>query len=665
MVSKDASGRQPHSDASGLFSLRVLLLLGPALALTAWQAGWAAPPVADQKAATRDATPAATKPPVAAKPTEKAAATPQILAVVNGEQITRDVLANECRTRHGQEVLDTLVNKQIILTACQTRGINITDKDVNDEIRNIATKFNLTVDRWLSLLQNERNVDAEQYRRDIIWPTLALRNLAAKQVTVTQEEFQQAFDSDFGPKVKARLIAVSSKPKADKVWALAKASPDNFPKLAKDYSEDKPSASAYGVIPPIRMHLGDPHLEKVAYSLKDGEISPVVQVGNQYLILQCEKQIERTFVSPKQLPEIEKQLKERIRDHKMRNQAAQVFQQLQTQTKVVKVYNDPQLQSQYPGAAAIINDRQITLQQLSEECIVRHGKEVLDGEVNRRLLLQELRRKAKEVQQQDIDREVNRAADAYGYLKGGKPDVEAWLKSVTDGDNASVALYVRDAVWPSVALKKLVGETVQVTPDDLKKGFESNFGERVEVLAIVMSNQRQAQTVWDMARGNPTEQFFGELAHQYSVEPTSQTNYGKVPPIRQHSGQPILEKEAFRLKSGELSGILAIGDKFLIVRCLGRTKPVVTDFNSVKDELYKDIQEKKLRVAMAKEFDRLKESAQIDNFLAGTTQSGKAPPSTAQSGKGPPSTAPTTPTATQATFMQPAAGAPPKATVKR
>lgn len=658
MVSKDASSRRPLILDSSPRSFLIRMLVGPLAAFAAGQLAWGGSPTVTRKAAARSASaPASTSAP-AAPAGDKAATAPQILAVVNGEQITRDALAKECLARHGEDVLETLVNKHIILTACQARGITITDKDVNDEIRNVAAKFSLTVDRWLALLQAERNVDADQYRRDIIWPTLALRSLAAKEVTVTQEEYQQAFDSEFGPKVKARLIAVSSKQKADRLLTQAKANPDNFPKLAKDESEDKSSASAYGVIPPIRMHVGDPNLEKIAFGLKEGDISPVIQVGNQYLILKCEKQIARTFVAPQQLPETEKQLKERIRDHKMRMQASQVFQQLQAKSKLTKVYNDAKLQPQYPGVAAIIDDRQITLGQLSEECISRHGKEVLDGEVNRQLLLQELRRQGKEVQPADIDREVARAADAYGYLKpDGKPDVEAWLKSVTEGDKTSVALYVRDAVWPSVALKKLVGETVQVTDEDLKKGFESNFGERVEALAIVMSNQRQAQTVWDMARGNPTDQFFGELAHQYSVEPASQANYGKVPPIRMHGGQPVLEKEAFRLKPGELSGILAIGDKFLILRCLGRTRPVVKEFAAVKGELYKDLQEKKLRVAMAKEFDRLKDSAQIDNFLAGTTQSGKAKAAAA------PTTA--RPGASQATFVQPVTGGQTKGAVKR
>ncbi|MBI2480766.1 MAG: peptidylprolyl isomerase, partial [Planctomycetia bacterium] len=202
-------------------------------------------------------------------------------------------------------------------------------------------------------------------------------------------------------------------------------------------------------------------------------------------------------------------------------------------------------------------------------------------------------------------------------------DIDTWLKTVTENDSVTVDLYIRDAVWPSVALKQLVGENVEVKDEDLRKGFESNYGERVEVLAIVLTNQRQANEVWDMARHNSTDKFFGELATQYSVEPVSRSNFGKVPPIRKFGGQPIVEEEAYKLEAGQLSGILNVGDKFVILRCLGRTKPVVQDFNAVKAENYKDIHEKKLRIAMADEFDRLKEAAQVDNFLAGTTQSGR------------------------------------------
>ncbi len=86
------------------------------------------------------------------------------------------------------------------------------------------------------------------------------------------------------------------------------------------------------------------------------------------------------------------------------------------------------------------------------------------------------------------------------------------------------------------------------------------------MLAIVLSDQRTAQKVWDLARSNPTDQFFGELAAQYSIEPVSRNNLGKVPPLRKHGGQPTLEQEAFALKAGELSGIVASGDQYIILR---------------------------------------------------------------------------------------------------
>lgn len=623
MAGKDASGRTPRL---GFAHFAFLSFHAPVWVSILTLGLLGASPSGTRSASAQQAGPAPARAavPAAAPKTPPEPAKSPVMAVVNGEQITRQSLAEECVRRYSNDVLESMLSKYLLLQACQTRGVTITQKDVEDEIQQVATKFGLSIDRWLTLLETERNVDAQQYRKDIIWPTLALRRLASNQATVSQDDFRQAFEAEYGPKVKARLIAVSSRQKADWVLKSAQANPESFAQLAKEHSEDRATASAYGVIPPIRRHVGDPNLEQVAFGLKEGEISPVIPVGNQYLILRCEKQIPQTYISSEHLPQIETQLKERLGEHKARVESAELFQQLQSQAKIVNVLKDANLQRQYPNTAALVNNQPITMTQLAEECLTRHGKEVLEGEINRLLLIQELRRTSRTVNEQDVDREVSRAAEAYNFLKkDGSPDVEAWLKSVTENDATTVELYVRDAVWPSVALKKLVGDSVEVTEEDLQKGFESNFGERVEVLAIVLSNQRQAQTVWDMARNNPTDQFFGELANQYSIEPSSRSNFGQVPPLRRHSGQPLMEKEAFRLKAGELSGIVAMGDKYIILRCTGRTQPIVKDFNAVKDELFRDIQEKKLRLAMAKQFDQLKESSQIDNFLVGTSQAGR------------------------------------------
>jgi len=169
-------------------------------------------------------------------------------------------------------------------------------------------------------------------------------------------------------------------------------------------------------------------------------------------------------------------------------------------------------------------------------------------------------------------------------------------------------------------LKKLVGKKVQITDDDMHKSYEANYGPRVRCRAIVLSQLRQAQQVWELARDNPGLESFGALAEQYSVEPGSRAMQGEVPPIQQHGGQPVLEKEAFSLAEGELSSVVQLGDKYVILLCEGRTEPVDVSFDDVKPHIYEDLHEKKLRLVMAEEFTRLEDEARIDNYLAGTSK---------------------------------------------
>jgi parvulin-like peptidyl-prolyl isomerase len=543
-----------------------------------------------------------------------------LLAIVNGQQITREYLAHECLMRYGEDVLETAINRQLIMEECNRRGISVSQQEVEADIAHKAKLFGLTSDSYLALLQNERNIDPKQYGRDIIWPALAMRKLAAGQIHVTDEEIRRAFETEIGPQVKVRLIALKDRAKAEWIREKAAAEPETFGVLAKEHSVDETSASASGWIPPIRLHVGDPEVQRVAFSLQKGEISPVLELHKRFLVLKCEGQTEgvaREALPPAQREMYEHKIREHLSDQKMRAVAAGLFESLQNQSQVKNVLNDQQLRQQMPDVAALINGRQILLSELAEDCIARHGIEVLDGEVNRALLTQELKRRELSVAQADLDAEVTRAAESYGM------SVPDWLKSVEEQDGVTIGVYIRDAVWPSVALKKLVSGRVQISDDDMQKAFAANFGERVEAMAIVLSNMRQAQQVWEMARNNPTDTFFGELAHQYSIEAVSRANYGRVPPIAQHAGQPLLEQNAFKLQAGELSDIIAVDEKFIILRCLGRTTPEVQKLEEVRDDLRADILEKKMRLEMAKEFDRLKETAQIDNFLAGTSQSGK------------------------------------------
>src|SRR3989304_3967219 len=71
----------------------------------------------------------------------------------------------------------------------------------------------------------------------------------------------------------------------------------------------------------------------------------------------------------------------------------------------------------------------------------------------------------------------------------------------------------------------------------------------------------------------------------------------------------------------KLSGIIQLGERFVILKCEGRTEPVKVKTEEVRDILHQDIFEKKLRIAMNDKFTEIHDKARIDNYLAGTSQS--------------------------------------------
>lgn len=574
--------------------------------------------------------PVAMEPVPVAQPTVKQEASPtpatpqdqaaKVVATVNNEPITRADLARDCLWHYGKQDMESLVNKYLIIQECKRRNIVITQGDVNDEIQRMASKFGLPVDTWLKMLKQERGINPAQYAADIIWPTLALRRLAGERLQVTPKDIEEEFQRQYGEAVKARIIVLGDAKEAESVRAKAAANPADFGNLAKEHSKDVNSASLKGLIPPIRRHVGDEKIEQVAFQLKDGEVSGVIPTAGQYMVLKREGLLPPSNMRIEQLQD---RLEEAIRDRKMRRVAHDIFRELQERAVVKNVFNDPVLREKMPGVAGIVNDHQVSITELGEMSIQRHGEEVLEGAINRRLIEQAVRKAKITITDADMDAEIARAAEASVKPKAdGSPDVESWLKLVTEQQGISVEVYRRDAVWPSVAMRKLVAEGVKITEEDLQKGYEANYGPRVRCLAIVLNNLRRAQQVWEMARQRPTADFFGDLAEKYSIEPGSQALRGEVPPIQRHGGQPLLEKDAFALQAGEMSGIIDAGNgRFVLLFCLGRTEPVKVDFAQVRDLIQKDIAEKKMRIAMANYFDKLQEAATIDNYLANTSRS--------------------------------------------
>jgi parvulin-like peptidyl-prolyl isomerase len=543
----------------------------------------------------------------------------KLAAMVNGAEIPQAQLAEECVARHGATVLEAIVNKLIIEQGCKQQGISVGAEEVDAEIDVMAKRFNLPRDKWIELIRDERGVTAQQYADEIVWPMLALRRLAHAGIEPTPEELVEAHEHQFGPAVKARIIVLRTQAEAERIRAEVLAKPEEFGAHARQHSIDVGSASANGWVQPIRRHTGEPRFEAVAFGLPVGGISEVVQVADQFIILKCEGHLPAADVA---LEAIRPRLVEELREKKSREASSTVFRRLQETAKVENVMNDPARAAALPGVAALVNGAPVSIDRVRQACLDRHGLDVLEILVTRTLLSQAMAKGNVSVTQADIEAEVRRGAEAMGFRRDdGTPDTAAWLERVTRDDKVPLKHYLDDIVQPTVALKKLVGK-VPVSQEDLDKAFAATFGPRAKCRVVILDTQRRAQEVWQLARQNPSAERIGDLAEKYSVDPTTRALRGEVPPIQRFGGQPSLEREVFSLKPGELSGVVQIADRFMVFFCEGFTEPQQVRFEEVRDELYVDIEDKKQRIEMGRYFTHLREGAAIDNFVAGTSQSG-------------------------------------------
>jgi foldase protein PrsA len=257
------------------------------------------------------------------------------LARVNGESITKEAVAAECLDRHGREVLDNLINRTIIKQACAERGISVSESEVQQEIIEISKKFGLAVDQWYKMLEAERGLTPVQYHRDVIWPMLALRKLAGKEVQITDQMLKMAYEDNYGPRVKARMIVSDNMRRATDIWEKVKANPEQFEAIARDYSVEPNSRALGGTIPPIRKNSETVHenLRKAAFQMQEpGEISGILQVGvNQYVILMFEG---RTEPVAHNADDVQAQLHAELAEREVQKLVGETFEKLQKTARV-------------------------------------------------------------------------------------------------------------------------------------------------------------------------------------------------------------------------------------------------------------------------------------------------------------------------------------------
>ncbi len=245
----------------------------------------------------------------------------EIVAVVNGENLTRGELSDLLIESFGDQGLDVLIRRIVIYQQADKLGITVDPEEVNErlerlvdrEIIKIAKANGLEDEDQLREELGRRDVDLDDFKETLssrLGKGMEVQILAEKAVattvTVTEEDLKKAYEQEYGEKIEASQIVVNTRKEADEILEKIRSGAD-FETLARNESIDRLSAAAGGRMRPFGPNEGVFGPE-VAY-LEKGQVSDIIRTENGYHIL---KIIDIREKSSKDFEDVKSELEELV-----------------------------------------------------------------------------------------------------------------------------------------------------------------------------------------------------------------------------------------------------------------------------------------------------------------------------------------------------------------
>jgi hypothetical protein len=251
------------------------------------------------------------------------------VAVINGNiPVTREEFGEYLIARQSEK-LELLVNKRIIENACRRKGVEVTQAEVEGALAEDLKGMKITLQDFIDKILKAYHKSLYEWKEDVIRPKLALAKLCRDRVSVTEQDYKDAFEAYYGEKVDCRLILFPKEEhnKAMQMYDNLRKDEVEFNRMAKQQASGTLAATG-GQIQPIGHHTtGNGELEREAFSLRPGEVSRLLETPEGFVILKCVKRIPAD--TTKKL-EIEKaKLEKEIIEKKTQVEMPKLFKELQ------------------------------------------------------------------------------------------------------------------------------------------------------------------------------------------------------------------------------------------------------------------------------------------------------------------------------------------------
>jgi len=246
-----------------------------------------------------------------------------IVAIVNGQKITKNELYNLLVDTYGDEALDVLIRRTLICQTAEKEGVRVTDSEVeqklkilvNSEIDGLIRAYRIKDKSELekeltkigsSIQQLEEKLSRRMKKQAEV--ELLAEKAMEKTITLTEEELQKAYEQEYGEKIEASQIVFKTRREAEEALKKLQSGAD-FSTLAKNESIDRVSAARGGKMQSFSPKYG---IGKEVAHLKVGEVSGVIKTDYGHHII---KITERKPASKKGFKAVRSELEKIVRNH--------------------------------------------------------------------------------------------------------------------------------------------------------------------------------------------------------------------------------------------------------------------------------------------------------------------------------------------------------------
>lgn len=251
----------------------------------------------------------------------------------------------------------------------------------------------------------------------------------------------------------------------------------------------------------------------------------------------------------------------------------------------------------------------------------RQLRAALDALVGKTLVAQEAARRNLGVSREDVDAHIERVRARQGWT-------EDQLRLYLSGQGLSLAEFraeIQENLLRQRVIGAVLGTRIRIGESDLRDYYKekltrANTEYEVEAAHIVLSVadnatpaeeaavRQQANELLQRAR---TGEAFADLARRYSQGPGADGG-GYLGTIRRGSIDGSLEQAIFALAPGEVGGPVRSPFGYHVVTVLDRKKLPPQPFDEIKEDLRRELHDKRLEEELGKWIDELKKKSFVD-----------------------------------------------------